>query len=179
MTGRKFVMVIGFLFAIALLVYIITTPRGSAIALTGIVDGAHQLIVKRPQVAADDPSEIAARFHGLALNQAGIVGMSGQEVEIAGHESAQAFGGRTVLVGGWNRLIVELAEKIFQNGAMQTALVAEIIIKHGLIGVSRGGNLLGARPGHPFGREVALGGSQDPARGGGVLSFAAPAFHRV
>jgi HlyD family secretion protein len=48
MTGRKFVAVIGVLFAIALVVYILTTPKGSSIPLTGIVDG-NEVIVS-PQI---------------------------------------------------------------------------------------------------------------------------------
>ena len=48
MTGRKFVVMIGVLFAIALVVYILTTPRGNSIPLTGIVDG-NEVIVS-PQI---------------------------------------------------------------------------------------------------------------------------------
>jgi len=48
MTGRKFVVVIGVLFLIALAVYILTTPRGSDIPLTGVIDG-NEVIVS-PQV---------------------------------------------------------------------------------------------------------------------------------
>src|ERR1700690_1430080 len=48
MTGRKFVVMNGVLFAIALVVYILTTPRGNSIPLTGIVDG-NEVIVS-PQI---------------------------------------------------------------------------------------------------------------------------------
>jgi HlyD family secretion protein len=48
MTGKKFLMVIGVLFTIALIVYIVTTPRGNNIPLTGIVDG-NEVIVS-PQI---------------------------------------------------------------------------------------------------------------------------------
>jgi HlyD family secretion protein len=48
MTGRKFAMVIGMLFVIALVVYIVTTPRGNSIPLTGIVDGNE--VVVSPQM---------------------------------------------------------------------------------------------------------------------------------
>jgi HlyD family secretion protein len=48
MTGRKFVVVLGVLFLIALAVYIFTTPRGNDIPLTGIIDG-NEVIVS-PQI---------------------------------------------------------------------------------------------------------------------------------
>jgi HlyD family secretion protein len=48
MTGRKFVVVLSVLFLIALVVYFLTTPRGSDIPLTGVVDG-NEVIVS-PQV---------------------------------------------------------------------------------------------------------------------------------
>ncbi len=48
MTGRKFVVVIGVLFLIALAVYVLTTPRGNDIPLTGIIDG-NEVIVS-PQI---------------------------------------------------------------------------------------------------------------------------------
>jgi HlyD family secretion protein len=48
MTGRKFLMVIGTLFLIALVVYIVSTPRGGSIPLIGIVDG-NEVIVS-PQI---------------------------------------------------------------------------------------------------------------------------------
>ena len=48
MTGRKFVMVIGVLFLIALTVYILTTPKGNEIPLTGVVDG--NTVIVSPQI---------------------------------------------------------------------------------------------------------------------------------
>ena len=48
MTGRKFVMVIGFLFLIALVVYVLTTPKGGDIPLTGLVDG--NTVIVSPQI---------------------------------------------------------------------------------------------------------------------------------
>jgi HlyD family secretion protein len=48
MTGRKFVVVLSVLFLIALVVYFLTTPRGTDIPLTGVVDG-NEVIVS-PQV---------------------------------------------------------------------------------------------------------------------------------
>lgn len=48
MTGRKFVMVIGILFLIALGVYIFTTPSGGDIPLTGLVDG--NTVIVSPQI---------------------------------------------------------------------------------------------------------------------------------
>ncbi len=48
MTGRKFIVVIGLVFVVALIVYFTTTPRGSDIPLIGIIDG-NEVIVS-PQI---------------------------------------------------------------------------------------------------------------------------------
>jgi HlyD family secretion protein len=49
MTGRKFLRVLGVLFLVALAFYLLTTPKGSDIPLTGVVDG-NEVIVS-PQIA--------------------------------------------------------------------------------------------------------------------------------
>jgi HlyD family secretion protein len=48
MTGKKFIVMLSVLFAIALTVYIVTTPKGSDIPLTGLVDG--NTVIVSPQV---------------------------------------------------------------------------------------------------------------------------------
>jgi HlyD family secretion protein len=48
MTGRKFLRVLGVLFLVALAFYLLTTPRGSDIPLTGVIDG-NEVIVS-PQI---------------------------------------------------------------------------------------------------------------------------------
>jgi HlyD family secretion protein len=48
MTGRKFFVIIGVLFLIALAVYIFTTPRGGAYPLIGVVDGND--VIVSPQI---------------------------------------------------------------------------------------------------------------------------------
>lgn len=48
MTGRKFVAAFGVLFLIALAVYILTTPKGNEIPLTGVVDG--NTVIVSPQI---------------------------------------------------------------------------------------------------------------------------------
>ncbi len=48
MTGRKFLRVLGVLFLVALAFYLFTTPRGSDIPLTGVIDG-NEVIVS-PQI---------------------------------------------------------------------------------------------------------------------------------
>ena len=48
MTGRKFLIFIGFAFVLALALYLLTTPRGSDIPLIGVVDG-NEVIVS-PQI---------------------------------------------------------------------------------------------------------------------------------
>jgi HlyD family secretion protein len=49
MTGKKFLIILGVVFAISLIVYFTTTPRGSAIPLIGVVDGTEVII--SPQIA--------------------------------------------------------------------------------------------------------------------------------
>jgi HlyD family secretion protein len=49
MTGRKFLRVLGVLFLVALTFYLLTTPRGNDIPLTGVVDG-NEVIVS-PQIS--------------------------------------------------------------------------------------------------------------------------------
>src|SRR5579862_7306088 len=48
MTGKKFVVLLTIVFAIALAIYLFTTPRGNDIPLTGVVDG-NEVIVS-PQI---------------------------------------------------------------------------------------------------------------------------------
>ena len=91
MTGRKFVMVIGTLFLIALVVYIVTTPRGNSIPLTGIVDGNEVIVspqitgrivelkvdegseVKKGDLIAElDPQELQANLAAAKANVASL-----------------------------------------------------------------------------------------------------------
>ena len=97
MTGRKFVMVIGTLFLIALVVYIVTTPRGNSIPLTGIVDGNEVIVspqitgriiklkvdegseVKKGDLIAElDPKELQAN---LAAAKANVTSLEAQVKE--------------------------------------------------------------------------------------------------
>jgi HlyD family secretion protein len=97
MTGRKFVMVIGTLFLIALVVYIVTTPRGNSIPLTGIVDGNEVIVspqitgritmlnvdegseVKKGDLIAElDPQELQAN---LAAARANVTSLEAQVKE--------------------------------------------------------------------------------------------------
>jgi HlyD family secretion protein len=48
MSGRKFVIVLGVLFLVALGVYVLTTPKGGPIPLTGLVDG--NTVIVSPQI---------------------------------------------------------------------------------------------------------------------------------
>ncbi|HXW18475.1 MAG TPA: efflux RND transporter periplasmic adaptor subunit [Candidatus Acidoferrales bacterium] len=49
MTGKKFLIILSVVFTISLLVYFLTTPRGSAIPLIGVVDGTD--VIVSPQIA--------------------------------------------------------------------------------------------------------------------------------
>jgi HlyD family secretion protein len=63
MTGRKFVVVLGTLFVIALVVYFVTTPRGADIPLTGVLDGneiivSPQMTGRLVKLTVDEGSEV-------------------------------------------------------------------------------------------------------------------------
>jgi HlyD family secretion protein len=89
MTGRKFFMFIGVVFVLALVIYYLTTPRGSDIPLIGIVDGNEVIIspqitgrivkltvdegseVKKGQLIAElDPKELQASLAAAKANVA-------------------------------------------------------------------------------------------------------------
>ena len=91
MTGRKFVVVLGVLFLIALVVYMLTTPRGNDIPLTGVVDGNEVIVspqitgrmvklkvdegseVKKGDLIAElDPKELEANLAAAKANVASL-----------------------------------------------------------------------------------------------------------
>src|SRR6202021_831806 len=91
MTGRKFIVVIGMVFLIALIVYFATTPKGSDISLIGVVDGNEVIIspqitgriinltvdegsqVKRGDLIAElDPKELEASLAAAKANVASL-----------------------------------------------------------------------------------------------------------
>lgn len=100
MTGRKFFMFIGVVFVLALLIYVLSTPRGSDIPLIGVVDGNEVIIspqitgrmikltvdegsaVKKGDLIAQlDPKELQA---SLAAAKANVASLEAQ-VKEAGH----------------------------------------------------------------------------------------------
>jgi len=100
MTGRKFFMFIGVVFVLSLVIYLLSTPRGSDIPLIGIVDGNEVIIspqitgrmirltvdegsvVKKGDLIAElDPKELQA---SLAAAKANINSLEAQ-VKEAGH----------------------------------------------------------------------------------------------
>lgn len=100
MTGRKFLRVLGVLFIVALTFYLLTTPRGSDIPLTGTVDGNEVIVspqitgriitltvdegtaVKKGDLIAElDPQELQAN---LAAAKANVMSLESQ-VNAANH----------------------------------------------------------------------------------------------
>ena len=94
MSGKKFLRVLAVLFAIALTVYLLTTPHGSDIPLTGIVDGNEVIVspqiigrivnltvdegssVKKGDLIAElDPQELQA---DLAASRANVTSLEAQ-----------------------------------------------------------------------------------------------------
>ena len=63
MSGRRFLMLLGLVFAIALTVYFVTTPRGNEIRLVGVIDGndvvvSPQITGRMVKLAVDEGSEV-------------------------------------------------------------------------------------------------------------------------
>src|SRR5580692_240735 len=63
MTGKKFVVLLSIVFVIALAIYILTTPRGSDIPLTGVIDGnevivSPQIMGRLIKLTVDEGSEV-------------------------------------------------------------------------------------------------------------------------
>src|SRR5271169_5443334 len=100
MTGRKFFMFIGVVFVLALIIYLLSTPRGGDIPLIGVVDGNEVIVspqitgrmikltvdegsaVKKGDLIAQlDPKELQA---SLAAAKANIASLESQ-VKEAGH----------------------------------------------------------------------------------------------
>jgi len=89
MTGKKFVVLLSIVFVIALAIYLLTTPRGNDIPLTGVVDGNEVIVspeitgrmvkltvdegteVKQGQLIAElDPAELEADLGAAKANVA-------------------------------------------------------------------------------------------------------------
>ena len=94
MTGKKFLIILGVIFVIALIVYVISTPFSHAIALIGVVDGNEVIVspqitgrmikltvdegsaVKKGDLIAElDPTELQAN---LAAAQANVASLEAQ-----------------------------------------------------------------------------------------------------
>ena len=63
MTGKKFVVLLSIVFLIALTIYLLTTPRGNDIPLTGFVDGnevivSPQITGRMIKLTVDEGSEV-------------------------------------------------------------------------------------------------------------------------
>src|ERR1700685_578212 len=89
MTGKKFVVLLTIVFVIALVIYLVTTPRGNDIPLTGFLDGNEVIVspqitgrlvnltvdegseVKKGQLIAElDPKELQANLAAAKANVA-------------------------------------------------------------------------------------------------------------
>ncbi len=100
MTGRKFLIFIGFAFVLALALYLLTTPRGSDIPLIGVVDGNEVIVspqitgrmvkltvdegsaVRKGDLIAElDPKELEASLAAATANVASLQ----SQVREAGH----------------------------------------------------------------------------------------------
>ena len=82
--------------------------------------------------------------------------MRRKKIEVAVDEAQEAFSWRGVARRGRIDHFAKLAKKIFQHGAMQAALVSEIVVKHRLVGVRRGGDFIGARAGQALRGEMLV-----------------------
>jgi hypothetical protein len=66
-----------------------------------------------------------------------------------------------------------LAKEVFKDGAVEAALVSEIVVEHRLIGMGVGSDLIRTRAGHALRRKMALGGGKDAPRCCRILDFSA------
>ena len=60
---------------------------------------------------------------------------------------------------------------------MKAALIPKIVVKHGLIRASGGGDFVGASAGHSFRREMLLGSGQNSPRCRRVFHFFSSSTH--
>ena len=148
--------------------------------LTGrstLFDRSHELIMKRAQVLPDDPIEIPRFLHGFALNQAGVIRMRRQKIEIAQDKGAKPLSRRTVSLRRRVDVAAELAENAFKHGPMQAAFVAEVVVKHRLVRVRRHSDFVCARARHSLSSKMLLGRGQDALRGRRVLNSLTSSRH--
>ena len=134
---------------------------------------AGKVLEKRLERFAGDPFDFGSRVHRFALNQTRIVRMCGEKIEVPVDPCAQAIAG--LGVGGERRIdhFAKLTKEIFEDRAMEAALVAKVVVEHRLIGAGVGSDFVGASAGHALGGKMVLGSSKDTARRGGILDFSA------
>ena len=137
----------------------------------------YELFVKRAEELRNDPVEFSGGFHGFAVNQPRVVWMRCQEIEVGDDEFAQFYAWRGVFFRRFVDPDAKLPEKILEHGAMQAALVSEIVVQHGFIRMRSRCNFFGARAGHALRGEVLLRGGENSAGRSRVLDFFSAATH--
>src|SRR5580704_1072080 len=92
-------------------------------------DQAGKVLEKRLEVFAGDPFNLWRGVHRFPLHQARVVRVCRKEIEVPVYPGAQPITGRGI--GGRWRIddLAELAKEIFEDGAMEAALVAKVVVE--------------------------------------------------
>src|ERR1700675_3158076 len=94
---------------------------------------ATKVPVNWPKVLAHNPFELGSRTHGFALDEARIVRMRGDEIEIAVHKSEETV----ARSGVWSRRCVDdlakLAEEVLEHSSVKLLFIAKVVVEHGLV----------------------------------------------
>src|SRR5262249_21128329 len=137
----------------------------------------HKFLMQRAKEFVHHPVEAAPRFQCLALHETWIVWMGSQEIEIAAHDRKKSLARRRARLGNRENPRPQLAEKIFEHGSMQAALVAEVVVEHRLVRMRRHGNFFRAGPRQALRAKVLRRGGKNAPRGRGLFSSSPSASH--
>src|SRR6516225_12091174 len=107
-------------------------------------------MVHRPGKLRHQPVKTRARLHGLPQHQPRIIRVSREKIEVTAHAREKLFTRRCLLLEPGENGGAQLPKQVLEYSAMQAALVAEIVVEHGLVRVCRHGNFFGASPCEPL-----------------------------
>ncbi len=142
-----------------------------------VFDQAAKLLEERTKIFLRNPFDFRRGIHRFALHQARIIRMALEKSEVTIHPGAKPLARRGIGSGRRVNDFSELAEKVFEDGAMKASFVSEIIIEHRFVRVGVGGDFVGASSGHALRGEMPLGGGEDSPGGCRIFNFSAPEFH--
>src|ERR1700684_2755993 len=128
-------------------------------------------------MGARQPTGLGRRTHHHPHQDLRKSRMRGSEVEIGVHESKNALPRRGRARSRRFKSWPNLADQILEDRAVQALLVAEVVVKHGLVGMGGYGDLIGAGAGQAVSGEMTLGSVQDSPCRVWVLGSLSSALH--